>query len=95
MSRARARGFAAELALPLALGAAGLGLAHGPMVASGLRRVQAASHDGRLVHYLLEHSWLWLRGAPAHRDFWSPPFYYPARGVAAYSDALVAAAPPY
>jgi hypothetical protein len=83
-----------RVAAPVVLGLVGLTLAHGATLASGLRRVQATSHDARLIGYLLEHAWLWLRGAPGHRDFWSAPFYYPARGVVAFSDALLTAAPP-
>jgi hypothetical protein len=65
------------------------------MLFSGLRRVQIRHEDPRLINYLLEHGYLWLRGHPLHRDLWSPPFFYPAKGVLAYSDTLLGAAPLY
>lgn len=51
--------------------------------------------DGRLNHYFLEHSWLWLKGEPLHADFWDAPFFYPYKNVMAYSDTLLGVAPLY
>jgi hypothetical protein len=65
------------------------------MLFSGFRRVQIRHEDPRLINYLLEHGYLWLRGHALHRDLWSPPFFYPAKGVLAYSDTLLGAAPLY
>jgi hypothetical protein len=73
----------------------GLLMAHHPMILSGLRRVQVDLGDSRLINYLLEHNYRWYRGDPNHADFWSPPFFYPARNIAAYSDTLIGVAPLY
>ena len=51
--------------------------------------------DARLHHYLLEHFWQWLRGAALHGSLWSPPFFYPAPDVLAYSEPLFGSALPY
>src|SRR4051794_21035649 len=84
----RIRTAAREVLLPLAAGAVGLLMAHHPMILSGLAGMQTDRGDTRLINYILEHSYLWLRSAPGHEQFWSPPFYYPAPNVAAYSDVL-------
>jgi hypothetical protein len=81
--------------LPAALGLVGIVFANHPMLFSGFRRVQIRHEDPRLINYLLEHGYLWLRGHALHRDLWSPPFFYPARGVLAYSDTLLGTAPLY
>jgi hypothetical protein len=70
-------------------------MAHHPMILSGLRRVQTDLGDTRFNNYILEHGYRWLIGAPLHADFWSPPFCYPARNVAAYSDLMLSVAPIY
>ena len=36
-----------------------------------------------------------MRREPGHLDFWSPPFFYPATNVAAYSDVLLSVGPVY
>lgn len=82
-------------ALTVGLGAVGSMMAHGPMIASGLSRIQADVGDSRLINYLLEHNYLWYRGAPLHERFWDPPYFHPARNVAAYTDTMIGAAPPY
>jgi hypothetical protein len=79
----------------MAVGLLGLVMAHHPMVVSGFRRIQTDLGDTRFNHYLLEHAYRWVQREPRHRDFWSPPFFYPVKNVAAYSDVLVAAAPVY
>ena len=81
--------------IPLAFWAAGLGVAHGPMIASGLGRVQGDLGDPRLHHYMLEHGFRWIAGDPGHRRFWDAPIFYPVRNTAAYSDTLVGALPLY
>src|SRR5436190_653622 len=75
------------------VGAIGLLMAHHPMLLSGLRRVQVDVGDSRLINYLLEHNYRWYRGDPNHAEFWDPPFFYPARNIAAYSDTLLGIAP--
>jgi hypothetical protein len=83
------------LAILAGVGIGGVLMAHAPMVFSGFRRLQTDLGDSRLIHYLLEHGYLWLRGAPAHREFWSPPIFYPARNMAAYTDLMISVGPPY
>ena len=56
---------------------------------------QIRHEDPRLINYLLEHSYLWLRDIPLHRDLWTPPFFYPTRDTFAFSDTLLGAAPLY
>ena len=34
-------------------------------------------------------------GMPEHLDFWSPPFFYPVKNAAAYSDVLLSVGPVY
>jgi hypothetical protein len=77
------------------IGVPGVLMAHWPMIASGFRRLQVDLGDSRLIHYLLEHAYLWTRGTPGHREFWNPPFFYPAANVAAYTDLLLSVGPPY
>ena len=75
--------------------AAALLVAFHPMLLSGLARVPGDLGDARLINYLLEHGWRWLLRRPPHRDFWSPPVFYPAANTAAYSDLLLSAGPFY
>ncbi len=82
-------------ALAASVGALGLMMMHHPMIFSGLRRVQVDLGDSRLINYLLEHNYLWYLGAPGHEGFWDPPFFYPARNIAAYSDSMLGIAPLY
>jgi hypothetical protein len=81
--------------IPIAFWIAGLGLAHGPMIVSGLARVQGDLGDPRLHHYMLEHGVRWLRGDPVHSRFWDAPIFYPAPNTAAYSDTMIGALPLY
>lgn len=82
-------------ALALVVGVVGLLMIHHPTILSGLRRMQADRGDTRLIHYLLEHNYRWYLGVPGHERFWDPPFFYPARNVAAYSDTMLGIAPLY
>lgn len=82
-------------ALTVGIGVVGIMMAHHPMIVSGFAQIQTDLGDTRLIHYLLEHGYLWMRRVPAHLDFWSPPFFYPAPNAAAYSDALVSVGPVY
>jgi hypothetical protein len=77
------------------VGAVGLLMAHHPMLLSGLQRVQVELGDTRFNNYVLEHGYRWWIAAPQHGDFWNPPFFYPVRNVAAYSDLLISVAPVY
>lgn len=73
----------------------GMAMAHRPMLASGLARVQTDTGDPRLLNSILEHGYRWAIGDPKHGDFWSPPFFFPARNAAGYSDVLLGTAPAY
>lgn len=84
-----------DLLLPLALCLLGLLLAHYPMLLSGFERVQTDRFDTRLNNFILEHGFRWLRGDPAHRDFWSPGVFFPAQNTFAYSEILVGVGPFY
>ena len=66
-----------------------------PAILSGFSRLQISAGDPRLVHYILEHSYLWLLGELHHEAFWNPPVFYPTLNVGAYSDTMVGAAPFY
>ena len=82
-------------ALVLAAGALGLAMAHQPMIFSGFTRIQTDLTDSRLNHYVLEHGYLWMRGATGHREFWNMPFFYPVPNTAAHSDVLLSVGPVY
>lgn len=51
--------------------------------------------DGELNNYFLEHSFQLLTNRAYPGTLWSPPFFYPAPHVLAYSDNLFGAAPIY
>lgn len=74
---------------------AGMFLAHGPTIGSGLVRVQGDLTDPRLIHYLLEHGYRCVAGDPQHSRFWDPPIFYPAGNTAAYTETMLGAAPLY
>ena len=86
---------ASRIALAVAVGVLGVVMAHYPMIFSGFARIQTDLGDTRLIHYLLEHGYRWVRREPLHLDFWSPPFFYPAQNAAAYSDVLLGVGPVY
>ena len=81
--------------LVLGIGALGLVMAHHPSLFSGFRRIQTDVGDTRLIHYLLEHGYLWVRGIPEHHAFWNLPIFYPVPNTAAYSDLLLSVGPVY
>ena len=67
----------------------------GPTLFSRFRLGPGIDGDGRLVLYLLEHSYLWVRRVPGHTRLWEAPFFFPERNVIAYSELMVGVAPPY
>src|SRR5438309_1050388 len=83
------------LLLYLALLGYGLGFAFSPTLFSGFRRLQTDPGDTLLNHYFLEHSWRCVSQRDYKGTLWSPPFFYPAKGVLGYSDNLFGAAPVY
>ncbi|MFT5155133.1 MAG: hypothetical protein ACI841_005143 [Planctomycetota bacterium] len=80
---------------PVIMALVGLLLAFHPTLASGFERLQIRSGDPSLVHYILEHSWQWIRGSELSSSFWSPPCYAPFANVSAHSDVMLGAAPGY
>jgi hypothetical protein len=88
-------GLVSRIALVIVFGVLGVMIVHHPMIISGFRRIQTEPGDTRLNHYLLEHGYLWAQRDPEHLDFWSPPFFYPLKNVAAYSDAFLSVGPVY
>jgi hypothetical protein len=85
-----------ERLAPWACWLVGLLACFGPTFASGFATVQGyPGNDPRLVAFILEHSYRWLAGLPGHGDFWSPPIFFPERGVGAYTEMLVGTGPPY
>jgi hypothetical protein len=85
----------AATGLFLAVLGLGLGLTFEPMLTSGFARIPENPGDMRLVQYILEHTYRGMRGDPAHQSLWTPPFFYPTRGVGAYADLLLAVSPSY
>ena len=80
---------------PWILWICGMLVAFYPALLSGFRNLQLGYGDPRLVNYILEHSWLWVTGHPLNDSFWSPPVFYPAANVGAYSDTMVGSGPIY
>ncbi|MBJ6760534.1 hypothetical protein JGU66_07145 [Myxococcaceae bacterium JPH2] len=66
-----------------------------PVIFSGLRLMQGDEGDVRFNHYVLEHGWRHVTGAPADASFWDPNMFHPAPNAAAYSDVLLGVAPAY
>jgi hypothetical protein len=94
-SRPGASGPGVVLLAPLTLWAVGFVLAFYPTLLSGFGRLQIRPGDPRLVHYLFEHSYRWITDWPLHHSLWSPPVFYPALGVGAYTDTVIGTAPLY
>ncbi len=72
----------------------GLVLAFYPTLFSGFARMQYDAGDTRFVGLVLEHSYQWISGG-MRADFWSPPFFFPARGTLAFSENMIGSAPLY
>lgn len=81
--------------LPVLFCIGGLLLAHHEMILTGFASVQTDPGDTRFNNYIAEHLYRWLLGQDGHRDIWSPPFFFPARNVAGYSEVMLGAAPFY
>lgn len=84
-------------ALPIAVGALGLGLFFYPELLSGFRRMQWDIGDTRLLNLVLEQSFRWARGlvSGAMTPLWNPPYFFPALNVAGYTDVFLGEAPIY
>jgi len=82
-------------AIPSLFAAAGTVMACYPILFSGFARMQNDPEDTRLIHYMLEHDYLWLVRAPLHRDLWSPPIFYPEANTAAYTELTLGLLPLY
>jgi hypothetical protein len=66
-----------------------------PTIVNGFQLVQGGLGDSRLVNFTLEAGYRWLMGLPLAENFWSPPIFFPATGVTAYTDLLLGVAPLY
>src|ERR1700678_2044596 len=84
-----------RIASAVGIGALGVLMVHCPMILSGFWRIQTDLGDTRLINYLLEHGYRWATQRPGHLEFWNPPFFYPEKNAAAYSDVLLTVGPPY
>ncbi len=75
--------------------ATGLCLQFYPLFLSAFQLTIWDQSDSRLIHYILEHGYQWLKGNPLHAHYLSPPVYQPHPGTLAYSELLVGAVPIY
>jgi len=73
----------------------GMAFTFSPTFDSGFQLLQTDPGDTVLNHYFLEHSWRCVSQPDYKGELWSPPFYYPAPEVLAYSDNLFGGAPLY
>jgi hypothetical protein len=75
----------------------GMWLAFSPTLLSGFRLMPGDPGDTRLANYILEYSYHWLAGWLTFHplDLWDPPFFFPDKNVAAYSEILLGSAPIY
>jgi hypothetical protein len=75
----------------------GLGLVFHPILLSELRMMPGDEGDTRLANYILEYSYRWsVDWLTLHPlNLWDPPFYFPVKNVAAYSEILLGSAPIY
>ncbi len=65
-----------------------------PTFTSGFARIQGwPDQDPRLINFQLEHAYRWL--SRDGTDLWSPPVFFPLKGVTTYSDPLLTTAPFY
>jgi hypothetical protein len=81
--------------IPVAFLVIGLLVVFWPTLTSRMTMMQTDPGDTRFNNYILEHSYRWLRGDELHKNFWNPPFFWPKRNVAAYSDIHLGTAPLY
>ncbi|MBL8949466.1 MAG: hypothetical protein JNK82_01725 [Myxococcaceae bacterium] len=76
----------------LVMFAVGVGLATWPMLSSGLELMECDPGDTRLLNYVLEHGYRWLLG---RAELFSPPFFWPERGVGPFTELMVGTLPLY
>jgi hypothetical protein len=80
------------VAIAACCGVASLVIAFRPFFLSWGDAVSGGRGDSRLLIAILEH---WLAVFAGHASFTSPTFFFPARHVLGYSDALFLYVPPY
>ncbi len=68
-------------------------MAHHVMLVSGFEQVQGTRIDSRLLHYILEYSY--MAAFDPRLEILSLPYFYPVPGVAAYTDLMLSVAPLY
>ncbi len=79
----------------MAVGLAGIWLLFTPTLASRFALMQPDPGDPMLVTYFLEHERDVLLRPGYTAPLWSPPFFFPAHGVLAYSENLFGLLPAY
>ncbi|MEM7052013.1 MAG: hypothetical protein AAF604_20260 [Acidobacteriota bacterium] len=85
-----------QLVLAAMLGLLALAVSYPQTFLASETRVPGNCGDSRFNHFLLEHTWGWLRGEELHRELWDLPIFYPAvEDTYAHSDLLLSLAPPY
>ena len=87
--------FVAALMFHVVLCVLGLAIMFRPDWSSGFRESIIDDGDGTLNNYFLEISYQLVTNRAYAGSLWSPPFFYPARNVLAYSDNLFGSAPIY
>jgi hypothetical protein len=97
-SRGAREGFAARaiaIAIYLVVGVVSVCSAFYPTLESRFASIQSDVGDPMLSAYLLEHELLVLERPGYVGTLWSPPFFFPAREVLAYSENMVGVLPFY
>jgi hypothetical protein len=81
--------------LLLAVCLAGTWTAFEPTLRSRLALLQEDCFDPMVAHYALEHTYRVVTDRSYRFPLWSPPFFYPQRGVLAYSENMLGTFPFY
>ena len=59
----------------------GLGCFFYPTWSTFFQNIQTDPGDTRFNNYVLEHGFQWISGNPVHKDFWSPPIFFPTKNI--------------
>ncbi len=78
--------------VPIGILAGGIVLAYHEMLLGGFAAIYGDLGDARLVNWILEHTYRWLRQWPGHKSLWNAPIFFPTPNTAAYTELLVGAA---
>ena len=66
-----------------------------PMFSSNFDLMPSNGLEVKYINYVLEHSWLFLKGAELHKSLWDMPFNYPIKNTLALNDTLISIMPLY